>query len=90
MSFVFDLCSYCNLAIFAPRSSAKKFNLSTGKDKGNEATPSDKIVVCSFLTLQGCLQEIILHNDDKNYEIPQIGKATLEWAGILPDRLAAR
>ena len=44
---------------------------------------------CSFLTLQGCLEEIILVNGDNNYNIPHIGKAALERAGILPDRLAA-
>jgi hypothetical protein len=45
----------------------------------------------SFLTLQGCLEEIILlsTNGDKNYKIPLIGNATLERAGILPDKLAA-
>ena len=44
---------------------------------------------CSFLTLHGCLEEIILVNGDNNYNIPHIGKAALERAGILPDRLLA-
>jgi hypothetical protein len=35
------------------------------------------------------LEEIILVNGNNNYNIPHIGKAALEWAGVLPDRLAA-
>ena len=35
------------------------------------------------------MEEIILVNGDNNYNIPHIGKAALERAGILPDRLAA-
>ena len=33
------------------------------------------------------MEEIILVNGDNNYNIPHIGKAALERAGILPDRL---
>jgi hypothetical protein len=36
------------------------------------------------------LEEIILVNGDNNYNKPHIGKAALERAGNLPDRLAAR
>ena len=45
---------------------------------------------CSFLTLQGCLEEIILVNDNKNYDIPHKGEAAFDRAGMLPDRLPVR
>ena len=45
---------------------------------------------CSFLTLQGILEEAINRQSDNDYDIPHMGKAALERQGILlPERLEA-
>ena len=41
----------------------------------------------TWLTLQGCFNQIILHHGDNNYSIEHISKAKLEWQGQLPDVL---
>ena len=41
----------------------------------------------TWLTLQSCFNQIILHNGDSDYSIEHISKAKLEWQGQLPDVL---
>ena len=41
----------------------------------------------TWLTLQSCFNQIILHHGDNNYSIEHILKAKLEWQGQLPDVL---
>ena len=41
----------------------------------------------TWLTLQSCFNQIILHHGDNNYSIEHISKAKLEWQGQLPDIL---
>ena len=41
----------------------------------------------TWLTLQSCFNQIILHHGDNNYSIEHISKAKLEWQGQLPDVL---
>ena len=42
---------------------------------------------CTWLTLQSCFNQIILHLGDNDYSIEHISKEKLEWAGQLPDIL---
>ena len=35
------------------------------------------------------MEEMIFVNSDNNYEIPHMGKAALDWMGLLPDRLVS-
>ena len=42
---------------------------------------------CTWLTLQSCFNQIILHHGDNDYSIEHISKAKLEWQGQLPDVL---
>ena len=42
---------------------------------------------CTWLTLQSCFNQIILHHGDNDYSIEHISKAQLEWQGQLPDVL---
>ena len=42
---------------------------------------------CTWLTLQSCFNQIILHHGDNDYSIEHILKAKLEWQGQLPDVL---
>ena len=45
---------------------------------------------CSFLTLQGILEEVINREGDNDYDISHtMGKAALELQGILPEQLEA-
>ena len=41
----------------------------------------------TWLTLQSCFNQIILHHRDNDYSIEHISKAKLEWQGQLPDVL---
>ena len=41
----------------------------------------------TWITLQSCFNQIILHHGDNNYSIEHISKATLEWQGKLLDVL---
>ena len=41
----------------------------------------------TWLTLQSCFNQIILHHGDNNYSIEHILKAKLEWQGQVPDVL---
>ena len=41
----------------------------------------------TWLTLQSCFNQIILHHGDNEYSIEHISKEKLEWAGQLPDIL---
>ena len=41
----------------------------------------------TWLTLQSCFNQIILHHGDNDYSIEHISKAKLEWQGQLPDVL---
>ena len=41
----------------------------------------------TWLTLQSCFNQIILHHGDNDYSIEHILKAKLEWQGQLPDVL---
>ena len=41
----------------------------------------------TWLTLQSCFNQIILHHRDNDYSIEHISKAKLEWQGQLPDLL---
>ena len=41
----------------------------------------------TWLTLQSCFNQIILHHGDNDYSIEHISKAKLEWQGQLPDIL---
>ena len=42
---------------------------------------------CTWLTLQSCFNQIILHHGDNSYSIEHISKAKLEWQGQLLDIL---
>ena len=42
---------------------------------------------CTWLTLQSCFNQIILHHGDNNYSIEHILNSKLEWQGQLPDVL---
>ena len=42
---------------------------------------------CTWLTLQRCFNQIILHHGDNDYSIEHISKAKLEWQGQIPDIL---
>ena len=42
---------------------------------------------CTWLTLQSCFNQIILHHGDNDYSIEHISKAKLEWQGQLLDVL---
>ena len=42
---------------------------------------------CTWLTLQSCFNQIILHHGDNDYSIEHISKEKLEWAGQLLDIL---
>ena len=37
----------------------------------------------TWITLQSCFNQILLHHGDNNYSIEHISKATLEWQGKL-------
>ena len=41
----------------------------------------------TWLTIQSCFHQIILHHGDNDYSIEHISKAKLEWQGQLPDVL---
>ena len=41
----------------------------------------------TWLTLQSCFNQIILHHGDNDYSIEHISKEKLEWQGQLPDIL---
>jgi hypothetical protein len=51
-------------------------------------SPSWKIDF-GFLTLQSCLQEIIMSNCGNEYKIPHIGKERLLRSATLPDPITA-
>jgi len=48
-----------------------------------------KLLNYSLLTLQGCMEEIILVNDNNNYDILHMGNAALDLVGLLPDMISA-
>ena len=49
-----------------------------------------KLLNFFFLTLQeDCMEEIILVNDNNNYDILHMGNAALDLVGLLPDMISA-